>query len=194
MTNYPHVEKKLLSKVSKGDEAAFAQLYTFWEPHLSSFIFRITKSRDIASEVVQDIFLKIWMNREALGEIASFKSFLFVISRNHAINAFKKAMREIRHLHRIDNEPHEVHEAPGDEHEEFAYSLLDQAIDQLPPRQKEVYLLHKHDRLSYQEISEKLSIGKESVKTHIGLAIKSIKKYLIENISSITLLILFFKK
>jgi DNA-directed RNA polymerase specialized sigma24 family protein len=101
MKNFPQVEKKLLLKVAEGDEAAFAQLYNYWVPHLTSFIFRITKSRDISCEVVQDVFLKIWINRETLVEIKSFKSFLFVISKNHAINAFKKAMRELRHIHRL---------------------------------------------------------------------------------------------
>ncbi|HET9280112.1 MAG TPA: sigma-70 family RNA polymerase sigma factor, partial [Flavitalea sp.] len=58
------------------------------------------------------------------------------------------------------------------------YTLIDEAIESLPPRQKEVFLLHRYERFTYLQIAEKLGIGRESVKTHLGHAVRAISKYL----------------
>lgn len=81
---------KLLKQIAAGDEHAFRVLYDHWQPKLSSFIFGITKSKEITDEIVQDAFLKIWMSRETLAEINNFKAYLFLICKNQSINALKK--------------------------------------------------------------------------------------------------------
>lgn len=179
----------LLEKVAAGNEAAFSELYAIWQPRLSSFIFRITKSREVSAEIVQDVFLKIWVNREALLEVQNFKAYLFVVSKNQAINAFRKSMMELRLFQQLEVKlKNERTELPEDM-EASQLALLDEAIDKLSPRQKEVYLLHRQTRLTYQEIADQLGIGKESVKTHLELAVKSITKYLKSRIALITLIV-----
>ena len=169
-------EKALLKEVANGNEQAFAHLYRLWQPVLGRYIFRITKSKEFAAEIIQDVFLKIWTSRETLSEINNFKSYLFVMSRNQALNALRKVMREVKFSEDIEKVNENLAE---DEHPEEPYlSLLDEAIDALSPRQKEIYLLHKHARLTYVEIAEKLGIGRESVKTHLQLAVRAITKYL----------------
>jgi RNA polymerase sigma-70 factor (family 1) len=167
-----------MKKVAAGDQVAFSELYTVWEPHLSSFIFRITRSKELTAEVVQDIFLKIWMSRETLSEIYNFKSFLFAIGRNQAINTFRKAMRELKHSQDLEKALKNNSNKENDENDLIQLSLVDEAIDHLPPRQKEIYLLHRHKKLTYHQIAEKLGIGKESVKTHLKIAVKSISKFI----------------
>lgn len=187
--NKLHIEKLLLKKVASGNEAAFSELYAIWQPNLSSFIFRITKSKELTAEVVQDVFLKIWTNRSVLIEVESFKSYLFVVSKNQAINAFRKTMRELRLFQQLEaNMKNESFEFP-DDLEINQLSLVDEAIDHLSPRQKEIYLLHRQSKLTYQEIADQLGIGKESVKTHLELAVKSITKYLKSRLPLISLLI-----
>lgn len=186
-------ERELLLKVAKGDESAFRELYLYWQPQLASFIFRITKSKESASEIVQDVFLKIWLTREALKEIENFKSYLFVISRNQALNAFHKSMREIRQIDQlgksISEEPNEF-----DENKYSRLALVDEAIDHLTDRRKEVYLLHRHQKLTYNQIGLRLGISRESVKTHLELAIKSITKYLKDRMTMVILLLGFFSE
>ena len=186
-------ERELLLKVAKGDESAFRELYLNWQPQLSSFVFRITKSRESASEIVQDVFLKIWLTREALTEIENFKSYLFIISRNHALNAFHKSMREIR---QIDQLGKSIRENPNDfdENSQSHLTLVDEAIDHLTDRRREVYLLHRHQKLTYNQIGLQLGISRESVKTHLELAIKSITKYLKDRMTMVILIIGFFSK
>jgi RNA polymerase sigma-70 factor (ECF subfamily) len=73
-------------KVAAGNEQAFTELFHRWQSFLATHIYRITESRELAEEIVQDVFLKIWQTRETLSEIQSFKSFLLVVSKNHALN------------------------------------------------------------------------------------------------------------
>ncbi len=187
-----YTEKELLLAVAQGNETAFTQLYDHWQPQLATFIFRISRSKELTSEIVQDVFLKIWMSREILAEIDNFKSYLFVVSRNHALNALRKQMRELRRLENWEKE--QVDKQETGEDQIIQLSLVDEAIDQLSPRQKEVYLLHRYERFTYQQIAEKLGIGKESVKTHLELAVKSITKYLKGRLAVTALLVEAFSK
>jgi RNA polymerase sigma-70 factor (family 1) len=187
---YEPNDKALLGKVADGDEAAFSSLYYIYEPRLSSFIYKITKSKEITAEIVHDVFLKVWMGREALQDVKNFDAFIFVVSRNLAINAFHKTMREFRRYDYLERDlPQEIDEHK--EEEQLMYTVIDSAIEQLPPRQKEVFLLNRYERLTYDQIGKKLNIGKETVKTHIQLAVKSIKRTVLSKNGLQSLLVFF---
>jgi RNA polymerase sigma-70 factor (family 1) len=187
-------ETEILKDIAAGSSKAFRALYSQWEPTLSSFIFQVTRSKVITAEIVQDVFLKIWITRESLVEVKDFKAYLFVISKNRAINALKKSLADLERMKKYVSEVpfNEQHEDEDDA--QLHLSLIDEAIDQLSPRQKEIFLLHRHERYSYREIAEQLGIGKESVKTHLSLAIKSIKNHIETKITLIILLIDFISK
>jgi len=187
-------EKALLQLVAEGNESAFRQLYYQWQPRLASFIFRITKSRDLSAEIVQDVFLKIWINREILSGIDNFKSYLFIVCRNQALNTLRKVIRDLKQFQDFEKKNQKEIQAGTDDIKIIKLSLVDEAIDHLSTRQKEIYLMHRHERLSYQQIAEKLGIGKESVKTHLELAVKSITKYLKSHMTVLALLIEFISE
>jgi RNA polymerase sigma-70 factor (ECF subfamily) len=183
----------ILKDIAAGSSKAFRALYSQWGPTLSSFIFQVTRSKIITAEIVQDVFLKIWMTRESLVEVKDFKAYLFVISKNRAINALKKSLADLERMKKYASEV-PFNEQPEDDNDQIPFTLIDEAIDQLSPRQKEIFLLHRHERYSYREIAEQLGIGKESVKTHLSLAIKSIKNHIETKITLIILLIDFISK
>lgn len=183
----------ILKDIAAGSSKAFRALYSQWEPTLSSFIFQVTRSKIITAEIVQDVFLKIWMTRESLVEVKDFKAYLFVISKNRAINALKKSLADLERMKKYASEVL-FNEQPEDDNDQIPFTLIDEAIDQLSPRQKEIFLLHRHERYSYREIAEQLGIGKESVKTHLSLAIKSIKNHIENKIALIILLLDFISK
>ena len=94
-------ETEILKDIAAGSSKAFRVLYSQWEPTLSSFIFQVTRSKVITAEIVQDVFLKIWMTRESLVDVKDFKAYLFVISKNRAINALKKSLADFRRNEKI---------------------------------------------------------------------------------------------
>lgn len=187
-------EKELLLQVAEGDEIAFRQLFLYWNQLLAGYVLRITESREITEEIVQDVFLKIWMTRETVAGINNFKHFLLVVSRNQAYDVLKKQLKE-KERKRIWQEENKKKLYIAD-HESavLKLSLIDQAIDNLPPRRKEVYLLSRHNRLTYQEIADRLGISRESVKTHLKLASDSITSFIRAHLSQIIFLMIGLSK
>lgn len=135
-------ERELLMQVASGDEHAFRQLFMMHHQQLGEHMLRITNSIELAEEVVQDVFLKIWFTRESLGRVDNFKAYLFVISKNHALNCLKKLAKERAVIKQLEEA------GTGNLHAEITgtdmyYNLLDEAIDQLPRQQPHLCHLHK---------------------------------------------------
>ena len=183
-----HTSQELLRQVAEGDEQAFTQLFHQWQSFLYNHIYRITELRELSEEIVQDVFFKIWQTRETLSEIQHFKAYLLVVSKNHAINALQKLAREYASRENWVKDYNAEEETADPDH--LYYSLIDEAVDHLSERQKQVYLLHRHQRMTYQQIAEYLGIGKESVKTHIELAIKQITRYIKGRIAHVLIFLL----
>lgn len=159
---------------------AFKQLFLKYHQQLGTHIFRITNSRDLAEEIVQDVFLKIWMSREVLAGIHNFKAYLFVISKNHTLNCLRKLSRERHHLNTCEENYMMSLSAESDDSNIY-HSILDEAIDRLPPQQQRVYLLSRHERLRYVEVANRMNISHESVKKYLSIATASIVTYVQTN-------------
>jgi RNA polymerase sigma-70 factor (ECF subfamily) len=185
-------EQELLQRVSEGNELAFRQIFDNYHHLLGAHIFRLTDSMETAEEIVQDVFIKMWDNREELRDIRNLKAYLFVISRNQALNALKKSLREQKHYQKWQTEQ-QVSENLDNQEPVFNnhYHLLDLAINQLPPQQQKVYLMSRHERLKYAEIAMKMNISRETVKKYLQLAVGFISSYLRENTYLLVLLFIY---
>lgn len=168
-------ENDLLRKASEGNEQAFQHLFLKYHNQLGVHIFRITNSIVVAEEIVQDVFLKIWMSREALAGVHNFKAYLFVISKNHTLNCLRKLIKERKQMQLF--EEHTAREIIPESNINIYHTLLDDAIDQLPPQQQLVYLLSRHNRLKYIEVANRLNISHHSVKKYLQIATSSITSY-----------------
>ncbi|SDP76486.1 RNA polymerase sigma-70 factor, ECF subfamily [Mucilaginibacter sp. OK268] len=188
-------EIELVKLVSTGNERAFRKLYITYHQLLRTHVFRLTESSELADEIVQDVFLKIWNSRETLDGINNFKGYLFILSRNYTIDFLRKHIRQtILHQQWESEEVQTFKEEGLDGNTHNYYGLLDEAIDQLPPQQKKVYLLSRHEHLKYVEIAGQLGISRETVKTYLQLATASITLYVKKKINFIVLLLFLIKK
>lgn len=175
----------LLSEVARGNELAFGRLLKKYDSQLNGYIQSFTRSEELTQEMVQDVFLKIWMNRGYLTEIKSFKSYLFVIARNHTydclkqINRKKKKEKEWVNSGGISFENDEE-ESADDQH---AYERIAQKVALLPPQQKKIYTL-RSEGCSRAEIAEKLNLSQETVKKHLHLAMRFLRVRLSIRITS----------
>ena len=173
-------EKELLCRIAEGDEAAFGQLFHAYHQRLGAYIYRLTESLPAAQEIVQDVFVKIWMKRGLLPEIQCFDAYLFKAARNHVFNYLRKIARERTQQAMLEASlpADSPAEAFGEEAEESWLVLLDEAIAHLPSQQQKVYLLHRQEGLSHAEIASRLQLSVETVKKHMSLALRSIRGYL----------------
>lgn len=169
-------ENELLKRVADGDQHAYAKLFDRYHHTLGHFIFGITKSKELAEEITLDSFLKIWMTREVLVEVKNFKAYLFTISRNAAISALRRIVTERqRQINWAKEQSEQISE---DEPDKEAYlTLIDEAINQLSPQRKQVYLLSRQKGMKYEEIATEMGISKFTVRAHIQQAVASILEY-----------------
>ena len=185
-------ERELLIQVASGNEYAFRKLFMVHHQLLGVHMLRITSSVELAEEIVQDVFLKIWLTRETLVGVDNFKAYLFVISKNHALNCLKKLAKERLLIKTMENDDFGAL-VPETTDTDMYYNLLDEAIDQLPPQQQKVYLLSRHGRLKYAEIADQLELSRETVKKYLQIATTSITEYVHEHLEVTALLLIMLK-
>lgn len=181
-------EKELLQNIANGDEIAFRVIYDRYHQFLGSYIYQLTRSMSETEEIVQDVFLKLWMTREALNSVENLTSYLFIISKNQALNAIARRMREKAQTKEWQKE--QKTNPVTNEEQDIRYSLIDKAISRLPVQQKKVFILSRHERLTYAEIAKELGISRETVKTYLQLATASITKYIHEHMELMLLLLI----
>jgi RNA polymerase sigma-70 factor (family 1) len=171
-------ELQLVSRISKGDPVSFRKFYERYHQLLATHILRITRSQSHTEEIVQDVFLKIWDNREALETVRDLRSYLFTVSKNHALNALKKIASERDSRVEVDWTFVEKTRGIQEPNDSDYYRLLDEAVDRLPNQQRTVFLMSRHERLTYDEIATRLNLSKETVKKYLQIATESITTYL----------------
>ena len=171
-------ENTLLHQVAQGDEKAFRTVFDHYRDALYSFALKITRQETIAEEIVQDVFIKIWINRSGLSAVRSFSDFLFIVTRNHTLNSLRKLAKE-RKL--SSGPPEDLQEADlsaeaGILQRDYE-RILQQAIAQLPPQQKLVYTLSRQHGLTREEIAGQLNVAPGTIKAHMANALRSIRSY-----------------
>jgi len=170
-------ENYLLQRVAGGDAKAFEQIYLFYRPFLASFIFKLCASTEDTEEIVQDIFIKIWTNRQQLDHVHSFRSYLFTAARHQTLNALRKRVAEREKT--IAFQKQISSDSTADDNRLDQYIALEDAINQLPLQQKKVYLLRRQEQMEHQAISNYLGLSPHTVKKYMKLAVLGIKKHLL---------------
>lgn len=170
------IEKECLLNISKGNTKAFDSLFILHYPRVKNFIMSLVKNEEDARDLSQDIFLKIWNNREKLSEIQYFRTYLFQMSKNAVFDFFKENIR-------FDDYEGEYKIKDFDSLEESIEAhdlemLIDTLVESMPEQRKKIYKMSRKEGLTNDEISIKLKISKRTVETHISNALKDIKKLL----------------
>ena len=175
-------EKELLLLLLKGNEQAFEKIYKLYSARLYGNLLKLVKSEAEAQEILQDVFLKIWENRQSIDMEKSFRSYLFKIAENKVYDFFRKVARdkkrEAQLISLATNEYVPVGELLQSDEKT---AMLEKAIDALPPQRQQVFKLCKLEGRSYKEVSELLGISVSTISDHIVKATKSIRDYFENN-------------
>jgi RNA polymerase sigma-70 factor (family 1) len=172
-------DEELMQEIKADNMFAFDILYKKYSKRIYKFGYSILKSTEDSENLIQDIFLNLWENRQNMRQDSSIKSYLFTVTYNSAITVIRKKVREgvfIDYLKSLQ----EINEAPVNveiEFKELTYKL-DEIINGLPQRQKEVYLLHRDKGLKYSEIAERLNLSVNTIENHMSRALKTIREKL----------------
>lgn len=160
----------------------FSELFRQHEHRLHSLALRLTKSDQIAKDIIQEVFLKLWDQRATLSDINNIEAWLYRITENKVIDFLRKASADMRLKRKIWDQLQQI----IDDSEQYLAAkeyngIIKKAIDQLPPQRKLIYQLNKEDGLNYQEIASQLQISRHTVKNQLFTAVQSIRRFLARN-------------
>ena len=150
-------------------------------------------SEEIAKELLQDLFMKLWENREKVDTSKSFRSYLYTITVNLVYDFFRKSNRKKEvemHFYAMSVDYNILSEDAIDSNENI--QLVNDAINLLSPKRKKIFIMCKVDGMSYEEVSNELNVSKSTIHDHIVKANHFIKDYLKSNINIIVYLMTSF--
>ena len=163
-------------------EVLFSGLFRQYEHRLYLLAFSLAKSEQVAKDIIQDVFMKLWEQRNNLDAIHNVEAWLYRLTENKVIDFLRKVADDDRlrnqiwlQVERITNEA-ELHVAAKE------YNLIIQkAINDLPPQRRLIYKLNKEDGLNYQQIADELQISRHTVKNQLFFAVQSVRKFIARN-------------
>ncbi len=174
-----HNIKLLLLQVCEGNEVAFKAIFNFYKERFFAASFRMTHSKDIAEEIVQEVFVNLWIKRAQVAAAINPESYLFTMLHNSIFAHFRKLALE-KTLRQTITQQSEINIASPVEEILLAKEnrqILETLINQLPRQQRIVYQLSKQQGLSRDEIAAQLSISPHTVKNHLQQAMQFIRAY-----------------
>ena len=187
-------EKELLSRIAAGDETAFRKIYDRYRRKIYAYALRLTESESIADDIIQDVFMKVWINRQSLENVSNFNAWLHTIARNHIADVMKiLAKARLSHQQWAQAVPagsNNVEEAMADKENQ---QLLHEALNRLSPQQRLIYQLTRHEGSKHAEIAGQLNISRHTVKTHLVHALRSIRNYLQFHSDHVLLLVILLR-
>ena len=171
--------EEIIRRLKINDQSAVDELFGFYYPRLYHFSKSILKIENEIDDVLQEVFVKIWLNRQKIGNSETFNAYLFTITRNEVLNLIRKnlkdrAYRDELYLRSVAEEYHTQNSVEFDE----IKSRIDQIVAALPEKRQAVFVLSRTEGLSNKEIALELSISEKTVEDHITHAIKQIKRSL----------------
>lgn len=185
-------EKELLRRISGGDEGAFTVLFDAYKDRIYTIALRLTGLPTVAEEIVQDIFLRIWLKRETMRVVEHFRAYLFTATRNEVFNTLKRLARHRQLTGELAGSgPSGTSDTDNLLLDKEYQAILRQAVGQLPPQQREVYRLMKEQGLQRDRVAEQLGISPETVKVHLAQAMRSIRAFCVARLDLYIALVLF---
>uniref|UniRef100_A0AB33IXJ2 RNA polymerase sigma-70 factor n=1 Tax=Prevotella sp. GTC17254 TaxID=3236794 RepID=A0AB33IXJ2_9BACT len=161
---------------AQGDERAFDLLFLKYQPKLVAFIESFVKNHETARDISQDVFLKLWRERERCHQVKSFKSYLFHTAKfaiydylDHSLVEDKYLLHALRKPTLTDNVEEQIFANQLQE-------LIDATLLQMTPQRRKIFIMSRKKNLSNSDIAEQLGINKRTVENHLSAALSEIRK------------------
>ena len=191
IVNDRHNDAQLIKKLRQGEKAAFEKIYYRYHGNLYFYALKFVKSSQIAEEIVQEVFLKIWEIRRDIRPELSLMSFLFTICKHRVLNVLDRAATDLSFRQEIAK--HVLTSANSVEDSITAreyQEIIDCAVSKLPPIRQIVFNMCRVEGKSYDDVAVELGIKKGTVKDHMVKAIRFVKDYISEH-AEISFLVIF---
>lgn len=186
-------EKEALQRAAQGDEQSYGRLFHQHLDKLYGIAFSFTKSPELAKDICQEVFLRIWNYRQKLAEIDHFEAWLITVAKNHIRNTLKKKVLVTSNEEKLMAYMHDSSPSVQQQLEwkEWQGQLME-AVNRLPPQMREAFRLSRFEGLSHAEIAERMHITRNTSQNHVARALALLRQYLAEQQNYLGLVLLFF--
>lgn len=175
---YNYNDEKTILLLKNGNIKGFDMLYKQYRSGLYANIYRLVKDTDIASSILQDVFITVWQNRAKIDAEKSFQSFLYNIAKNKVYDFFRKVSRDIKLQNQLISAYKELEYTSLEQDLYLKEDIkeLKKAIEDLPEKCREVFNLCKIEDKSYKEVAKLLNISTATINNHIVKASRILKR------------------
>ncbi|WP_188315948.1 RNA polymerase sigma factor [Chitinophaga agrisoli] len=169
----------LLELLANGSEEAYTTVYRHYSWHVYEAAMVYMKEPGLAREIVQEVFLKVWIKRAQFNKVECLKDYLFILSRNCIFDHFrKKAVAIAAQAQLLQRQPLMVNDTDYRVQEQQYSQLLYDAVAAMPPQRRRIYMLAKEEGLSYAQIATRMHISRFTVKNQMAQALQFIRIYI----------------
>lgn len=170
---------ELVERIRSSDHIAFETLFNKYHSKLCVFSNSYVKSLDIARDVVQEVFIKIWNNREDFYINQSLKAYLYMAVRNQSLNFLQQRKQKQRLKEMLKRRQDLNDEIRQDKfHTEELTERVWKLVEQLPERRRTIFILYRKHGLSYVEIAEVMDIARKTVENQLGKSLNFLRENL----------------
>lgn len=174
-------------------EEAFKKLYDEYKNRLYGYVFKITHSAHAAEEITQELFIKLWIERERLPPIENIEHYIFVMAKNRTLNFIRKEANNAKALSELKRTmPPAANNVEELMIREDYGEMVEEALNQLSPQRSLVFRLSRYHGLKLDEIAYQLDLSRNTVKNHLVAALHYIRSYLTKHGVTLLWILLFF--
>ena len=175
MKNQRDIE--LLKEIGNDNHEAFNDLFTFYYPKVKNFLFGFLKNEENSRDLAQDIFVKLWQNRQSLSHIESFQSYLFRMAKNMICNYFEHELIKENYKEKVIKSSINYSDIIEDDiYAEELSIMLDLVVEKMPEQRRRIFKMSRKEGLSNEDIANKLNISKRTVENHMTAALTELRK------------------
>lgn len=176
----PNSEPELLAKLRQGDVDSYRVLFLRYYTRVTLFIRGMTGAVPQADDIAQNIFLKLWLNRESIDPGQSLRNYLFVMARNEVFNHLRSLRTGAGVLKAVGEREPAYNPSPDSEVlPNETHRIVVKAVEGMPEKRREVFRMSRQEGLSNKEIAERTGLSVRTADKHIELALKDIRKILV---------------
>lgn len=179
MSQQAEKEKRYLKELNKGSYNAFNALYGMYSGRLYAFVLKMTKSHDHTADIVQDVFIKIWLKRTDISPDRTFRAYLFTIAKNRVIDCLRQNLNSpvfsdyVVYLNEKGNSSENISGLLA--YNDFIASL-EKAKNTLSDTQRRIFEMNREQGMKNGEIAEKLCLSEQTVKNQLSVSLKILRQ------------------
>ena len=170
--------KEKFNAFKNGDEIVFGEIFNVNYGKVKSFVLNLVKEETEAEDIIQDVFVKLWINRKTIRSYESFYGFMYKLAKNEAFDFLAVNKKKVNFVYEIPEYMYgRSFPDPLDEYHAMELEMIISLIvSKMPEQRRKIFCMSRNEGMSYDEISKALNISKKTIESHINTALNQIRR------------------